>query len=107
MAKVYSEPNLPNLFCANECLLGQAYVSEVEVKDLSIVTLEILNLLNRLSKQKDRLIEITADGEITPDEYKDFREIKKNLEKMSMAIDSMQLWIDNMIVDGKIEKDLL
>lgn len=107
MAKVYSEPNLPNLFCANECLLGQAYVTEVEVKDLSLVTLEILNLLNRLSKQKDRLIEITADGEITPDEYKDFREIKMNLEKMSMAIDSMQLWIDNMIVDGKIEKDRL
>ena len=107
MAKVYSEPNLPNLFCANECLLGQAYVAEVEVKDLSLVTLEILNLLNRLSKQKNRLIEITADGEITPDEYKHFREIKKNLEKMSMAIDSMQLWIDNMIVDGKIEKNRL
>jgi len=105
MADVYGEPNLPNIFCANECPLGQAYVSEVKVKDLSVVTLELLNLLNRLSKQKDRLIEITADGEITPDEYKDFKEIKKNLEQMSMAIDSMQLWIDNMIVDGKIDKN--
>ncbi len=104
MAEVYSEPNLPNLFCANECPLGKAYVAEVEVKDISVVTLEILNLLNRLTKQKERLVDITVDGAITPDEYKDFREIKKNLEHMSMAIDSMQLWIDNMIVEGKIQK---
>ena len=105
MSEVYSEPNLPNIFCANECPLGQAYVSEVKVKDLSVVTLELLNLLNRLSKQKERLIEITVDGEITPDEYEDFRKIKKNLEQMSMAIDSMQLWIDNMIADGRISRD--
>ena len=104
MAEVYGEPSLPNFYCANECLLGKAYVTEVEVKDLSVITLEMLNLLNRLTKQKERLIDITVDGKITPDEYKDFNEIKRNLEQMSMAIDSMQLWIDNMIADGKIEK---
>ena len=105
MAEVYGEPNLPNLYCANDCPLGQAYVSQVEAKDLPIITLEMLNLLNRLTKQKDRLIEITVDGEITPDEIKDFKRIKKDLEQMSMAIDSMQLWIDNMIADGRISKD--
>lgn len=105
MAEVYGEPNLPNLYCANDCPLGQAYVSQVEAKDLPIITLEMLNLLNRLTKQKDRLIEITVDGEITPDEIKDFKRIKKDLEQMSMAIDSMQLWIDNMIADGRISKE--
>ena len=34
MSEVYSEPNLPNIFCANECPLGQAYVTQVEIKDL-------------------------------------------------------------------------
>ena len=72
-----------------------------------MITFEMLNLLNRLTKQKDRLIEITVDGEITPDEIKDFKNIKKDLEQMSMAIDSMQLWLDNMIADGKIAKDAL
>ena len=105
MAEVYGEPNLPNLYCANDCPLGQAYVSQVEAKDLPVITLEMLNLLNRLTKQKDRLIEITVDGEITPDEIKDFKRIKKDLQQMSMAIDSMQLWIDNMIADGRISKD--
>ncbi len=107
MSEVYSEPNLPNIFCANECPLGQAYVTQVEIKDLPVITLEMLNLLNRLTKQKDRLIEITVDGEITADEMKDFKEIRQNLEQMSMAIDSMQLWLDNMIMDGKIDRALL
>ena len=104
MAEVYSEPNLPNIFCANECPLGQAYVSQVEVKELPVITLEMINLLNRLTKQKERLVEITVDGEITPDEYEDFKRIKQDLEKMSMTIDSMELWIDNMIAEGKIDK---
>lgn len=107
MAEVYSEPNLPNIYCANECPLGKAYVSQVEVKDLPVVTLEMLNLLNRLNRQKERLVEITVDGEISPDEYSDFRKIKNDLEQMSMAIDSMQLWVDNMIAEGKIRKDAL
>ena len=66
-----------------------------------------LNLLNRLTKQKDRLIEISADGELSPDEYRDFTAIRKDLEKMSMVIDSMQLWIENRIVDGSIREELL
>ena len=94
MAEVYREPNLPNIYCASECPLGQAYIAKVEVKELPIITLEMLN-------------EITVDGEITPDEYRDFQRIKNDLEQMSMTIDSMQLWIDNKIVEGKIEKDAL
>ena len=58
-------------------------------------------------KPKDRLIEITVDGTISSDEINDFKEIRKRLEQMSMAIDSMQLWLDNMIAEGKIDKSLL
>ncbi len=107
MSEVYSEPNLPNIYCANDCPLGKAYVTQVEAKDLPVITLEMLNLLNRLTKQKDRLIEITVDGEITQDEMEDFKEIKKDLEQMSMTIDSMQLWLENMVADGKINRKAL
>ncbi len=104
MADVYGEPNLPNIYCSQYCLLGQHYVPQVQAKDLPTITLEVLNLLNRLTQQKERLIEITVDGAITPDELDDFKAIKKDLDRMSMTIDSMQLWIDNMITDGKIKK---
>lgn len=65
----------------------------------------MLATLNKLTKEKERLIEITVDGELTEDEIPDFLKIKEELEKMSLAIDSLNLWIDNTIVSGKISKE--
>lgn len=107
MAKTYKEPGLCNYYCANECPLGQMYVPQVEVKELPTVTLEILAILNRLVQEKERLIEITVDGAISEDEYEDFRSIRADLEKMSLTIDSMQLWIDNKIAEGEISEDFM
>ena len=67
----------------------------------------MLATLNRLTKDKERLIEITVDGELSEDELSDFHKIKQELEKMSMAIDSLNLWIDNTIASGKIDKQML
>lgn len=103
MANAYKVPSLCNYYCANDCPLGQAYVPQVQVKELPIITLEMLAILNRLVKEKDRLIEITVDGRISPDEIADFKRIRSELEKMSMTIDSMQLWLDNTIAAGKID----
>lgn len=92
MANTYRTPSLCNYYCANDCPLGQEYVPQVEVKELPIITLEMLAILNKLTKEKDRLIEITVDGKISADEIADFRQIRSDLEKMSMTIDSMQMW---------------
>ena len=104
MAKGYRAPGLCNHYCANDCPLGQMYVPEVQVKELPIITLEMLAILNRIVKEKDRLIEITVDGVIDPDEIADFKRIRSELEKMSMTIDSLQLWIDNTIASGAADK---
>ena len=47
-----------------------------------------------------------ADGEISEDEIKDFKTIKSDLEKMSLTIDSMQMWISNKIAEGKVSEEL-
>lgn len=107
MAQTYKAPSLCNYFCANDCPLGQVYVPQVEVKELPTVTLEILAILNRLTQEKERLIEITVDGTISEDEFEDFRAIRSDLEKMSLTIDSMQMWIDNKIAEGAIDGHLL
>ena len=60
-----------------------------------------------LDKEKERLIEISADGQITEDEYADFNKIKSELTKISSAVNSLQLWIDKTIADGKIDADRL
>lgn len=107
MADGYKNPSLCNYFCSHECPIGIEYVPEVKSKELSQITLEMLATLNKLSRDKDRLVEITVDGEITEDEIPDFLKIKEELEKMALTIDSLNLWIDNTIISGKIDKNLL
>lgn len=107
MADCYKNPSLCNYFCSHECPIGIEYVPEIKAKSLSQITLEMLATLNKLSKDKERLVEITVDGELTADEIPDFLKIKEELEKMALAIDSLNLWIDQTIASGKIDKNLL
>ena len=102
MSECYKNPSLCNYYCSHECPIGQEYVPEVKIKDLAQITLEMLASLNSIEKEKNRLIEITVDGKITPDEMTDFRKIQEQLAEISMAIDSLQLWIQKSIADGKI-----
>ena len=104
MADCYRNPALCNYYCSHECPIGQEYVPEVEMKDLSQITLEMLASLNKLTKEKDRLVEITVDGSITEDEMPDFLRIKEQLEKMSLAVDALQLWVNNAISTGSISE---
>lgn len=104
MADCYKNPTLCNYFCAHECPIGREYVPEVKIKDLSQITLEMLANLNALTKEKDRLVEITVDGNITPDEMPDFKRIQNRLEEMSLVVDALKLWFDNAVSTGQIKK---
>ena len=102
MAKCYKDPSLCNYYCSHECPIGQEYVPEVSFKELSQITLEMLASLNALEKEKNRLIEITVDGIISEDELNDFKKIQTQLSQISLAIDSLQLWVEKALIDGKI-----
>lgn len=104
MADCYKNPSLCNYYCSHECPIGQEYVPEVKFKELSQITLEMLASLNSLEKEKNRLIEITVDGVISDDEMRDFEKIQNQLEQIAMAIDSLQLWVQKAIADGKISQ---
>ena len=101
MAEAYKKPELCNYFCSHECPIGQKYVPEVSVKDLSQIVLEILASLNSVEKEKNRLIEITADGEISKDELEDFKKISEQLDSISLSVDSLKLWVEKTIANGQ------
>lgn len=107
MSECYQKPSLCNYYCSHECPIGQEYVPEIKSKDLSQITLEMLATLNSLDKEKNRLIEITVDGEISSDEIEDFKAIQTKLDEMAMTIDSLNLWVKNTIASGKIDTGLL
>jgi len=105
MAEKYKQPNLCNYYCANQCPIGQQYVPEIKVKDLSQIVLEMLASLNSMHKQKERLIEITADGKITGDELADFIYIQEELERISITVETLQLWSERMLATGVIDEE--
>ncbi len=105
MSDTYKQPNLCNYYCANQCPIGAQYVPEVKIKDLSQIVLETLASLNSMQKKKDRLIEITVDGQISGDELADFVFIQEELEKISIAVETLQLWCEQMLDTGVIDSE--
>ena len=105
MSEAYKVPRLCNYYCANLCPIGQEYVPEVKVKELSQIVLEMLSSLNSVRKKQERLIEITADGEITNDEVEDFVNIQQELERISLTVETLQLWSERMLATGVIDID--
>ena len=105
MSDQYNQPDLCNYYCANQCPIGAQYVPEIKIKDLSQIVLETIASLNAMQKKKDRLIEITVDGEITDDELEDFVQIQQELEKISVAVETLQLWCERMLDTGAIDRE--
>ena len=105
MADKYKQPSLCNYYCANQCPIGQQYVPEIKIKDLSQIVLEMLASLNSMNKQRERLNEITVDGKITGDELEDFIYIQEELERISIAVETLQLWSERMLATGVIDAE--
>jgi len=105
MSDQYKQPTLCNFYCANQCPIGAQYVPEIKIKDLSQIVLETIASLNAIQKKKDRLIEITVDGHISGDELEDFVYIQEELEKISIAVETLQLWCERMVDTGVIDPE--
>ena len=65
----------------------------------------MLASLNSVNKRKDRLIEITADGKIDNDEIDDFIFIQEELERISITVETLQLWSEKMLANGVINAE--
>ncbi len=103
MAEKYKRPSLCNHYCSSDCPIGRKYVPKVEIKELSSIVLEMLASLNSVNKEKDRLIEITADGKIDVGEIDDFIYIQEELERISITVETLQLWTEKMLANGLID----
>lgn len=104
MAEAYKAPGLCNYYCTHECAIGRQTIEEVEVKSFSQIAIETINSLNRIARQKDRLLEIVEDGQVRSDEYEDFLVIKTTLDRIAASVNALQLWVNGQIAEGKLDK---
>ena len=107
MADAYRRPDLCNYYCSHKCEIGHRYVPEVKVSDLSNIILETIASLNEINPLTTRLIQIARDGRISDDEINDFALISKKLDEISLAIDSLNLWIDKTASEQALNIELL
>ena len=107
MADCYARPDLCNYYCSHKCAIGDRYVPEIEISDLSAIILETIAGLNDIDSLINRLIQIGRDGKITDDEIRDFALISSRLDAVSLAIDSLNLWVDKTAGEHKLNLELL
>ena len=93
LAECYHAPELCNHYCSQECPIGRKFVAPVQQKDLANIVLELLSSFNTIDRQRNRLIDIASDGEISADEQPDFDFIREQLEKIASSVDSLRLWM--------------
>ena len=105
MAEYYKAPGLCNYFCSQECPIGKGRTPRVESRELVQIAVETINGINRLNREKDRLLEIAEDGSISRDEYEDFAQIREVLEKIQVSVSTLQLWLEQKMSEGEIEED--
>ena len=102
MADKYKSPELCNYYCSNQCPIGERYVPEIKMQDLSQIVLNTVDSLNTVQDQQRRFINIAADGVIDDAEIDDFVDIQNELEKISIAVETLQLWSEQMLANGAI-----
>jgi len=97
MAKRYNEPELRNYYCCHECPIGVIDAPEVIYKDnVHQILVNMIVSLESVNSKKSRLMEILSDGVVDDTEIKDLNKILEELEKISMTIESIQLWCEKV-----------
>ena len=64
----------------------------------------MLNKLHAMDEKKEELISISADGDVDDEELEDFYNIQIELIQMAELIDTLKVWTDKMIYEGKIDE---
>lgn len=105
MADKYKAPEICNFYCSKQCPIGQNMVPEIKLQNLSDIVLNILASVNATKQKQEKLIEITADGQIDDEEIKDFIEIQMQLERIANTVSGLRLWADKMLANGSINKE--
>ncbi len=95
MERCYRRAELSNYYCTHECPIGMKYEPEAELRDLPHAAMELLSALGAMEKEKERLIDIAADGRLGEDERAAFGEIRAKLARLETAIRSLRIWIEH------------
>lgn len=99
LSKAYNRPELRNYYCCHQCSIGKLDAPEVDgANNVHKTLVEMSVSLESINAKKMRLMEILADGKVDDTEILDLNKILEELEKISMAVEAIQIWCEKMKV---------
>ena len=99
LSKAYNRPELRNYYCCHQCSIGEIDAPEVDdANNIHKTLVEMSVSLESVNAKKMRLMEILADGMVDDTEMLDLNKILEELEKISMAVEAIQIWCEKMKV---------
>lgn len=93
MADMYKAPEIKNLYCREACPLG-CNLPKIELDDLDRITVKALSTFKNIEMQKERLLDIAADGKITDDEKPDFEKVIQAMDELAAVAFNMKAWAE-------------
>ena len=97
MADLYNSPELLNQYCTTECPIGCRNIQKLEVAEIDRLTIKLLSSFKNVGMIKGTLIDIVADGVITPDEKPQLEDVLKALDIISQSAQELRLWAEKSI----------
>lgn len=93
MADLYKAPELKNLYCREMCPLG-CDMPKVELEDLDRITVKALATFRNIEEQKEKLLDIAADGIISEEEKPDFEKVIQAMDELASVAFNLKAWAE-------------
>lgn len=100
MADYYDAPELANHYCSKMCPLGKKTVPPAEMRSIDRLTIRIISALGEANGIKEAILDIAADGIVTPDENERLMQITKALEQIEITAQEMKMWVRKNLKGG-------
>lgn len=100
MSKCYDDPLLCNKHCTTICPIGITRVPVIEERDLSQLSVNIVNSINKVYAQKEQLIGIAAERNATETSLDELISISLELNRLSKDLESLKLFLRKELDGG-------
>lgn len=97
MSKLYDKPEMVFKYCKKVCPIGKCFSHSVQNNDLPMSTLKLIKEFNDVRPLIEKIIAISADGEITSDEVADFEKSFKEILELEKAIQNLKISVSKNI----------
>lgn len=103
MADLYNAPELTNYYCREVCPIGES-MPKLDIESLDRITIKALAAFKKIDGVKEKLLDITEDGVISPEERPDLEQILRNLDEITYVAMNLKAWVQKNLRRDEINE---